>query len=51
MHGTQVKENLVAVIKKDAFVGMECTLVPPETLAVGTVEEEARKVQETDRHY
>lgn len=40
----QVKENLMAAIKKDAFVGMECKLVPPEALAVGTVEEEERKV-------
>lgn len=34
----------MAAIKKDPFVGAECRLVPPEALAMGTAEEEERKV-------
>lgn len=31
-------------IRKDAFVGVDFKLMPPEALAVGTFEEEERKV-------
>lgn len=40
----QVKDNLVEAIRKDAFVSVECKLMRPEALCVGTQEEEEQEV-------